>query len=193
MYGNCVECKDNRPIDDLMSNWEEEKLVQYSQWISVSEQKTNKHGETVTAKVTRKQDFKCKTSELVNKFVTMLFKFRRHVYNIRHQFLQYRLLKASLPIDACIVHIDFAENYACKYFTEIQSVHFGASHEQATLHNAVCYLGRGDFVETVTFCTISDSRNHCPCAIWVYLDPVLSFIKNYKPNINVLHFFSDGP
>lgn len=31
----------------------------------------------------------------------------------------------------------FSENYNCKYSTEVQAVHFGASHQQATLHTGV--------------------------------------------------------
>ena len=49
---------------------------------------------------------------------------------------------------------NFSENYSCGYSSEIQSVHFGASHNQATLHTGILYVDQ----DTVSFCTISDSR-----------------------------------
>lgn len=36
-----------------------------------------------------------------------------------------------------IIHIDFSENYCCKYDKEIQSVHFGPSQTHVTLHTGV--------------------------------------------------------
>nr|CAI5865629.1 unnamed protein product [Callosobruchus analis] len=36
-----------------------------------------------------------------------------------------------------LVHIDFSENYVCKYSCEVQSAHFGGSKPQITLHTAV--------------------------------------------------------
>lgn len=38
-----------------------------------------------------------------------------------------------------LVRVDFSENYACKYFTEAQSVHFGASRQQVSIHTGVLY------------------------------------------------------
>lgn len=32
------------------------------------------------------------------------------------------------------MHVDFSENYICKYASKIQTVHFGASHEHTMLH-----------------------------------------------------------
>ena len=81
----------------------------------------------------------------------------------------------------CLIHIDFSENFTCRYGTEIQVVHFGSSHEQAVLHTGVLYIGQN--LETTCFTTISASRHKGPPAIWAQLNP----------NITTLHFFSDGP
>ena len=142
----------------------------------------------------QKDKLNCSVKELTIKCSEMLNKFKKHIFNIWHQYAQYRFLKESLNANECTLHIDFTENYSCKYFEEIQSVHFGASHAQATLHNAVCYLtDSAKNLKTVTFCSVSDSRSHDPPAIWVYLNPVLTYIWSAHPEINTVHFFSDGP
>ena len=32
-----------------------------------------------------------------------------------------------------------------------------------------------------------------PVAIWAYLDPILEMVKRHNPDVQHLHFFSDGP
>lgn len=92
------------------------------------------------------------------KFNEMMTKFKKHFFNISHQFLQHRYLEGSLSDEECMTHIDFSENFTCKYFKEIQSVHFGSSHCQATLHTGVFYISIGSKVKATSFCTISDQQ-----------------------------------
>ena len=112
-----------------------------------------------------------------------------HVYNIRHQFKSYRELKENLGENEAILHIDFSENWLCKYTKQIQSAHFGDSNKQATLHTGMCYLAQ----KLSSFCTISDSRRHDPVAICAHLAPVLRKLRDKHESVNVVHFFSDGP
>ncbi|KAJ8334000.1 hypothetical protein SKAU_G00413190 [Synaphobranchus kaupii] len=83
----------------------------------------------------------------------------------------YRELGRNLKHNESLLHIDFSENYSCKYSKEIQSVHFGGSHQQASLHTGVLYTAGEEAPRT--FCSISPSRRHEPVAIWAHLDPVL--------------------
>ena len=92
-----------------------------------------------------------------------------------------------------MVHIDFSENFTCQYFKEIQSDHFGSSNCQATLHTGVFYDRVENEVKPTSFCTISDSKQHDPCGIWAYLNPVLTMIKQRHPTVSIIHFFNDGP
>ena len=41
------------------------------------------------------------------------------------------------------MHVDYSENYSCKYSKEIKETHFGKGNEQVTLHTGVTYLSRG--------------------------------------------------
>ena len=207
MYGNCQKCKDIKlrvacedhttaaafeSCDLCMSNglkllkrYDTNEMVFVDQWIMKTEEYDGKE-----CRVTVKDQVQLSMFELIQRFEDMLARIKKHVFNIRHQFLSYRDVRKNLTECECLIHIDFAENYNCKYNKEIQSVHFGGSHKQVTLHTGVLYVGQND---PVSFCTLSDSRQHDPIAIWRYLEPVFDFLKNAYPAVKVVHFFSDGP
>ena len=69
--------------------------------------------------------------------------------------------------------MDFSENYSCKYQKEIQSVHFGASQKQISLHTGVAYTK----VATIPFATVSDNLKHGLPAIWAHLAVILNYLK----------------
>ena len=190
MYRSCSVCKDMHV--SLTSDVDLKEPVAYKQWM-VSTEKKFRHGETIFVKLTSKEHVLEPLEIFMIKFNEMMTKFKKHFFNICHQFLQYRYLKGSLSDEECMIHIDFSENFTCKYFKEIQSVHFGSSHCQATLHTGVFYVRVGSEVKATSFCTISDSKQHDPCGIWTYLDPVLKLMKQQHPHVRTIHFFSDGP
>ena len=68
----------------------------------------------------------------------------------------------------CLLHIDFSENYCTKVHREIQSVHFGASEQQVSLHTEVLYIAHDD--KPQIFCSMSDSLQHGPTAIWAHFN-----------------------
>lgn len=85
-------------------------------------------------------------------------RFARHVFNIRHQYSTLSRLKENVGQSEIILQVDFAENYLCKYSSEIQAVHFGDSHKQASLHTGVAYIGKG--ISSV--CSVSSPMRHDP-------------------------------
>ena len=87
-----------------------------------------------------------------------------------------------------LLHIDFSKNYTCKYNTEIQSVHFGASNMQ-TLHTGMLYTA----TKVVPFATLSESMRHDPSAIWAHLKPIVEDAHKTNPQIDSACFLSDGP
>ena len=117
---------------------------------------------------------------------------KKHYFNIRHQYQFYQKLRTDMSKNETLIHIDFAKNYVGKMFKAIQSCHFGASQIHMTLHTGVYYAGHTS--KPYTFCTISDSLEHGPAAIWMYLSPVLDdiSIQQNHPGVNILHFYS-GP
>ncbi|KAG5880778.1 hypothetical protein JTB14_015287 [Gonioctena quinquepunctata] len=86
------------------------------------------------------------------------------------------------------------ENYCCKYWEEIQAVHFGGGRQQVTLHTGVFYLKNpDDTVKAQSFCTLSDNNRHDSIAVWAHLKPIFDWLENQRPNIHAVHILSDSP
>ncbi|KAK6182417.1 hypothetical protein SNE40_010116 [Patella caerulea] len=191
MYRTCPECKEKR-LEFNVSEEESNILAKYQKWQQVSEEKSKRNPDgstkTYTAKFTAKVEDEMRIRHLIEEFNDGLERICRHVFNIRHQYSQIRSLKQNLGADKALIHMDFSENYSCQYHQEVQSVHFGSSHNQATLHTVMLYTSAG----STPICTISDSMRKDP-ANWCHLNPILMFIKETFPEIKSLHFLSDGP
>ena len=78
-----------------------------------------------------------------------------------------------------MLHVDFSENYTCKYTNETQALHFGGSHEQSSLHTGVIYVG----IDTIPFFTISKSGHKDSPAIWTHLTPIIEMIMEQNPQV----------
>ena len=141
--------------------------------------------------ITVKQGMRGTIGDLLDECHSQLGRFKPHYYNIRHQYKFYRTLKRNMMSNECLMHIDFSENYVCKMQNEVLSAHFGASKKQISLHTGVYYVGHDGEAKIV--CTISESLQHGPAAIWAHLDTVLNLIQNKHPEIDTIHYFSDGP
>jgi len=57
-----------------------------------------------------------------------------------HQKTAIKELKNKLTMNDLVIHIDFAENYSCKYASEAQIIHFGGNIDHVFLHTVVCTL-----------------------------------------------------
>ncbi len=112
-----------------------------------------------------------------------------HLQRKQHQFKTFSDLKATADDETAIFVVDFSENFACGYHREPQSLHFGGSKGQVTLHTGVAYVKK----EAVSFCTVSESYRHDPPAIWAYLTPVVEYLLSLHPQIRTIHIWSDGP
>ena len=126
MYGTCDKCKDNRlpPISQEADCRE----VTYSQWVTKEKELTKiAEGaqETRLVKVTVKESREITIGELYQKSETQFKpRFTTHTFNIGHQ---YRALRS-------LIELMSPDEDTCRCGEEIQSVHFGGSHRQASLH-----------------------------------------------------------
>ena len=144
----------------------------------------------ITVSLTIKEEKNCTISDLCNLLEGKMVEFTEHLPRIRHQYKALKNLKDSLSPSEIIVHVDFAENYCCKYGKEVQSVHFGASRAQITLHTGVLYsYGRAP----QTFCTISEVTEHGSIPILAHLRKILEPYVAENPEVTTIHFLSDGP
>lgn len=190
MYRECNFCKDKK-IPKLTET-DLGRQVKWKMWKSRKVEVTMKgtSGEQINKTSNRiVKDVEQGTLEtLDNEANAELERICRHIYNIQNQYTEMKTLREKLLETEVLMHIDFSENYNCKYQAEVQSVHFGASQRQVTIHTGVLYSGN----DVIPFATVSDSFNHGPGAIWAHLDPILRFIKTQK-DVKVVHFLSDGP
>src|SRR5258705_8039511 len=172
-YRECTQCKD-KSVDVHISSPSLPTSL-YS-WNNRQEdrQKSSRDGanETITVKMVVKERVHCSVEDLAVLFLKEMVPMTRHIFNIDYQYETMRSLKNSLSVNECILHMDFSENYLCKYGQEIQQVHFGASHRQVSLHTSVAYVPVPSMMAQVdvpianttqmSFCTISNCLRHDP-------------------------------
>lgn len=102
--------------------------------------------------------------------------------------------KSNIGVNEIAIHIDFAENYVLKFSSEVQSMHFGASKKQLSLHTGVYYIRKDkEPVKSIGFCSVSENLDHQAHAIWAHLQDVLTKLSESFPGTKKIHFFSDGP
>ncbi|KAJ2949525.1 hypothetical protein O0L34_g15446 [Tuta absoluta] len=190
MYGTCKECKDMKieaktDKNKEKINWKEWERVEELYEKDDKQKKAFKHVKSVKAGT---------VEELMNIFNKELKELKKHIYNMKMQFNNFRQAVDNLQVTEAVIVVDFSENYSCKLHEEIQSHHFGGSRQQVSLHTVVVYLKGDDNDKKVeSFCTVSANTNHQPAAIWAHLDPILKYLRNNHPNVTTVHFFSDGP
>lgn len=190
MKGKCGECESKR-LD--YNEVDKEKPVELAQWVRTTEI-IEKDGKKVKISKNVKNTETVTIRDLIKKFEEELKVFKSHVFNIKNQYKSYRQCVDNLTETEIALHVDFSENYACKYSEEIQSVHFGGSRNQVSLHTAVMYhLTSEKEKEITSFCTVSSDLNHGPAAIWAHLHPILDYVQKELPYVKTIHIFSDGP
>ncbi|VEN35312.1 unnamed protein product [Callosobruchus maculatus] len=188
----CKHCKDKQVLFNIS---QPEERIRYNLWQS-KKIKVNIKGEEKDCQKTVKEVVESTVRELVIKFVNDLPKYMTHLLNRIHQYNTIDKLKKKLKDSEVLIHMDFSENYNCKYGREIQSAHFGASKPQISLHTVVVYVStsiNGDPPRNINFCTISENLRHDPSAICGHLTPILREIKSQIPQIKTAYFQSDGP
>lgn len=190
MFNICKSCNHNTIpvlVKDLDSN------TTWRKWSKVKEERyRTKDGKKslFCVNVQKVVTLHGTVNELNNSFQSLMKAFKSHCYKIRHQNKSFKECKEHLSDTEAAIIIDFSENYNCKLHEEIQSYHFGASRHQVTLHTGVLYMRDKS---PLSFSSISPSNEHGPPGIWAHLEPVLDWLRKDYPNIQVLHFFSDGP
>jgi hypothetical protein len=205
MYGNCSVCKEifipvtgleecpryseGGAIFPLMSDVDRNRSTKWFKWSTKKEQRNIK-GNMKMVSLTVKEEIDGTIAELIDETIDLVYRFKKHTFNIQNQYLKYSQLRKGMSQNECMIHVDFSENYVCKLSSEIQSMHFGASQKQISLHTGVFYIGSDE--KAHCFCTASDDLQHGPGAIWAHLNPILEKILA-EHRIDTIHFFSDGP
>jgi len=185
-YSECGKCSQS---EFTFSRFASEAEINFPQW-ETGKKTYTQNGQEKQATVTAKVMKTVTETEAVGLFLSAMKAFKKHWFTMRRQFAAFRDNKNRVRDDECVVHVDFSENFNCKYHSEIQAVHFGASHAQASLHTLVLYIKSQ---QPLCLCTISANLQHGPVGIWAHMKPVLRYIRTEFPQVQNLTFWSDGP
>lgn len=187
----CYKCKEKVVQFEKYDETEDTTLQKWS----VKKCSIMVKGKEKICNKTLKQVIECKKRDLVVAFEDSLKKFLKHTANMKHQFYVLDNLKKNLSSHEILIHVDFSENFNCKYASEIQAAHFGGSKPQVSLHTVVAYILSKETqeVQPLSFCTLSENLRHDPPAICAHLHPVIDELKNYVSHPRTVHFVSDGP
>lgn len=152
-------------------------------------------GLNYNVKITKKNKIECTVAELASELNLKIPPFLKHLYNTEHQYQTMSEIRKNLKENELFIVIDFSENYNCKFSEEIQSVHFGASKKQISLHTGAFFYKEENSgeIKCISFCSLSECLRHDASAFWAHVKPVLDFIKVIMPDLKVIHFQSDGP
>ncbi|XP_063237276.1 uncharacterized protein LOC134539299 [Bacillus rossius redtenbacheri] len=188
----CNLCKD-KTITPIGTFDGDEPMV-YEEWVT---KKVNVIIKGQKKKCQRVQKEEVKSSK-INGFLKLeshIDKFMVHVCNVKHQQATIAAIKRNLTSEDVLIHIDFSENYTCKYSSEIQSVHFGGSKPQITLHTVVVYYNcpESSLMKSKCYCTLFRSLRHDPSAICAHLEPIIEQVKVIVPSVKNVHILSDAP
>lgn len=119
--------------------------------------------------------------------------FREHVTRMLIQYDAVRYTKENLPNNDILVQMDFAENYSCCNADEIQSAYFNPT--QVTLHPLVVYF-KDDITHNLlhkSFIVVSEDIGHNSGNVFTYLTKVMPMLKEIKPNLHTVHYWTDSP
>lgn len=193
LENKCFGCKDKT----LQCNrFNVHDTVSFERWITKTVSVVVKNT-TKQCRKTIKEKVQTTKKSLLEQLNLNLPTLRNHVANMLHQIKSIQLIKQNLSSVEGLLHIDFSENYNCKYGQEVQSAHFGGSKSQLSLHTSVYYNTDLDppnnYTNTTSFCTVSENLRHDPTVICVHLIAIIKRIKELSPNLQTLHIFSDGP
>lgn len=184
----CSKCK-QKFIN--LNQFNNEDLITYHKWCTKTEI-VLVSGKEKQCKKTFKNKINSTKEHLVNDLKSTILILMQHIANKKHQYKEMDTLKENLGKNEVILHLDFSENYVCKYEKEIQAFHFGGSKNQVVLHTVMVYIMDGKTLLKKAFCTFSDSARKDPVAVIAHLKPIIDEIKSLCQPTKV-HFISDGP
>lgn len=126
-------------------------------------------------------------------FKEQIIEFKQHIYAMKHQWDALNSVLENLKEGELVFQIDFSQNYVSKCSTEIQSMHFGASKSQISLHTGVMHYRNGNEIKCQSFCTNSDNIDHMAYAVWAHLEPILEKAAADFPKTHTVYFFFGQP
>lgn len=118
---NCEQCKDR----EIELNAFDPTVKTVYKSCNVIKEKISVKGQEKICQRTVKEEKEISCGELINLLKENIPKYMLHLRNINHQYSVLNEIKRNLSGDSALIHMDFSENYQCKYTDDVQSAHFG--------------------------------------------------------------------
>lgn len=167
----------------------------YHEWVTETKTREGAGKKIYKVNITVKRRVLCTVSELVDTFSSKLKGFLRHVYLVTHQHISFKKIRGDLDFKEAVIAFDFSTNYVGKCREEIQSSNYGASKQQISLQTGIIYYRdkSSNLIKHASFGTVCDFLQHDAAAAWAYLEPVFPYLMELVPDVEIIHFMSDGP
>jgi len=155
----------------------------YYKWTSQNQIQHVSTGKDVQVKVTTKVTVSSTVEEMIDAVNQLLPDFLTHMYRIRHQYSFTKHLKDSLTHNECLIHIDFSENYTCKFSSETQRPLWSIL--SASIHAHRRYLHQPDCrkQQAAGYDVLFDFRQYSPWSICNmgphHTGPEIRYRKNF--------------
>jgi hypothetical protein len=118
--------------EPLVSIYNNKHVVQFNQWETINEKYEDKKGNMKDSKRWVQRVKRIKVSDAVEEVKTAIESFTSHIFRSDYQQRMQNNIISDLPIDHCLVVMDFSENLSLKPQDEIESAHWNI--KQVTIH-----------------------------------------------------------
>jgi hypothetical protein len=128
-------------------------------------------------------------ASVLEKFEAQLSSYAGHAFRACHQLREVQHMRKNLQNGDIMLHVDYSENFTCKWNEEIQAAHFGNAHGQVVIHQGVMY---SEGQEPQSFATISDDPRKTSDAVAAHIEAILGEAEMLF-DIKRLIIVSDSP
>ncbi|CAC5415740.1 unnamed protein product [Mytilus coruscus] len=197
---SCASCSSSKVGDwyEPLQTKAENTKVKYHQWETIKETYTDKKGEVKTSNRWAQVQHTSEVKDMVEDITASMINHTTHEFRADFQHRMQSELIKNLPMDQCLVVVDFSENITLFPQDEIESAHW--TQKQATLHPV--YIVRHDKTSTEdepvmikeSLIILSDHLTRDSKAVFVFTEQLLIHLKNNPGScpITLVHRFSDN-
>ena len=184
MYGICESCPSEEIMEENVKNLfsEESDDEDYEDEYEYKEWTSTDRAELITKK--------CCKSELIILIQEKIKNLLPHVYVSKQQSKYFKWKKNNLKSNEAVIVLDFSKNYKFIVQDDIQQRFY--FQEAITIHPIVIYLKSGNEIININLCYMSEDLQHDVPMVKVFIDKVLTYLKENYPNIDDVEIFTDG-
>ncbi|CAG2220251.1 unnamed protein product [Mytilus edulis] len=190
--------KDYRmPLFTAFTDSNTNDLLKFHQWETRKETYTNRDGHSKKTTRWMQVEKKTTTQDVITDIAEAMESYTGHIFRANFQNKVQASLIKSLPLDHCLVVMDYSENMTLQPQDEIESAHF--PQKQVTVfpiyivRHASESTEENPVIQKEFLVILSDHLVHNASAVFVFTNQLLIHLRNSPgPSVKVIHRFSDN-